>query len=50
MLLWHDATSRISIDKKIKEVKGFLDNPYFKKMRLLKSPVDSRNLKKGLLG
>jgi len=50
MLLWHDATSRISIDKKVKEVKGFLDNPYFNKMKVLKSSLDSRNLKKGLFG
>jgi len=49
MLLWHDATSRISIEKRTEEVRGFLDNPYFKEMGVLKSEKDSRNLKRGLL-
>ena len=49
MLLWHDATSRVTTDKRIDEVKGFLDNDYFAHLKLKKSPYDSRDLRQGLL-
>ena len=34
MLMWHDATMRVTTEKRHKEVKTFLDDPYFSKMGL----------------
>lgn len=50
MVLWHDATTRNTIDNRINEVKGFLDNAYFDKMKVKKTVNDSRSLKEGLIG
>jgi len=50
MVLWHDATTRNTIDNRINEVKGFLDDPYFDKMKVKKTVNDSRSLKEGLIG
>jgi hypothetical protein len=36
MLLWHDATMRRETEERTKEVKTFLDNPYFKDMGVVK--------------
>jgi len=32
MLMWHDATMRVTTEKRHKEIKTFLDDPYFSKM------------------
>lgn len=50
MVMWHDATSRNTVDKRVTEVKGFLDDPYFDKLKVQKAPSDTRSLKEGLLG
>ena len=36
MLLWHDATMQRQTDKRKEELKGFLDDPYWTKMGVLK--------------
>jgi hypothetical protein len=43
MLLWHDATMMIETNKRTKEVKTFLDDPYFKKMGVLKDKDRDNN-------
>lgn len=41
MLLWHDATMQRHTDKRKEELKGFLDDPYWAKMGVLKKkPVN----------
>jgi hypothetical protein len=36
MLMWHDATLTLVTQKKIENIKGFLENDYFKNMGLLR--------------
>jgi hypothetical protein len=36
MLMWHDATMTLVSQKKVENIKGFLENDYFKNMGLLK--------------
>ena len=43
MLMWHDATTQVHIEKKINETKTFLDNDYFAKQGLLRDGVKSRS-------
>ena len=44
MLLWHDATMMRQTDKRKKEIKTFLESPYFDKMKLKKkAPIKSES-------
>ena len=49
MLMWHDATMQAVTIKRTKEVKGFLEDPYFEKMGVLRKNNDPRNWKNPLL-
>lgn len=42
MLMWHDATTRVHMEERIQEVKGFLDSEYFSKLGVHKK-VERKN-------
>jgi hypothetical protein len=42
MLMWHDATMKVTTEKRYQEVKTFLDDPYFAKMGVLRKVAESR--------
>jgi len=45
MVMWHDATMRATVSKRTKEVKGFLEDPYFAKMGVLQKDNNPKNWK-----